>query len=53
MRTLAIAGLTTLLTGLATPAALAEPAEDGPVAHRLPSTLAAGDGYWTPERMRA
>ncbi|GAA3677639.1 peptidase [Nonomuraea antimicrobica] len=58
MRTLAIAGLTTLLLGLGSHAALAdpekgEPAKDGPIARQLPTTFAAGDDYWTPERMRA
>lgn len=62
MRILAVAGLTTMLLGsgaiaaptaFAAPAALAAPAEDGPVEHRLAATFAAGDDYWTPERMRA
>ncbi|MFG1974197.1 trypsin-like serine peptidase [Nonomuraea fuscirosea] len=56
MRTLAVAGLTTLLLGsgaVAAPAALAAPEKDGPVEHRIATTYAAGDGYWTPERMRA
>ncbi|MFI6738826.1 trypsin-like serine peptidase [Nonomuraea sp. NPDC050451] len=57
MRTLPIIGLTTLMLGLGTHAAVAEPpdakAEDAPLAHQVPTTFAAGSDYWTPERMRA
>ncbi|GAA2206870.1 hypothetical protein GCM10009850_023280 [Nonomuraea monospora] len=53
MRTLPIAGLTALLLGLPAHAAHAAPDPDGPVAHQLTRTFAAGDDYWTPERMRA
>jgi V8-like Glu-specific endopeptidase len=53
MRTLYIAGLTTLTLALVAHPATAEPPADGPLAHPLPTTLAAGDDYWTPARMRA
>ncbi|MEU6780285.1 hypothetical protein ABZ912_13870 [Nonomuraea angiospora] len=54
MRTLPIVGLTALMLGLGTHAAVAEPSKaDEPLAHQVPTTFAAGSDYWTPERMRA
>ncbi|MEV0618730.1 hypothetical protein AB0I81_35795 [Nonomuraea sp. NPDC050404] len=53
MRTFAVTGLTTLLLGLSAHAAVAEPAKDAPVEHKVASTLRAADDYWSAERMQA
>ncbi|MEU7898285.1 hypothetical protein AB0B45_36160 [Nonomuraea sp. NPDC049152] len=53
MRPLTIACLTLVAATLTAGVASADPEGEGPVGHQVPSSFAATEDYWTPERMAA